>query len=142
MELFNFSRPTAEAYHLLQDFDDNSGGITSDEYTSIRNYGGNSYFTINGFLLENMPEQYLSPHIREQAFQHVKNIRTLLKKLPSIQGVVYRGGKPNSQGMMDLAELKSGDIISSKSLSLPLQSSKWREISRLVPTASAIKSMS
>ncbi|ATZ12083.1 ADP-ribosyltransferase [Erwinia amylovora] len=114
MELFNFSRPTAEAYHLLQDFDDNSGGITSDEYTSIRNYGGNSYFTINGFLLENMPEQYLSPHIREQAFQHVKNIRTLLKKLPSIQGVVYRGGKPNSQGMMDLAELKSGDIISSK----------------------------
>ncbi|MCK8248888.1 hypothetical protein LW986_17835, partial [Erwinia amylovora] len=44
----------------------------------------------------------------------MKNIRTLLKKLQSIQGVVYRGGKPNSQGMMDLEELKSGDIISSK----------------------------
>ncbi|CAX55035.1 ADP-ribosyltransferase [Erwinia pyrifoliae] len=114
MELFNFSRLTAEAYHLLEDFDNNIGGITSDEYKSIRTYGGNSYANINGFMLENMPEQYKSPPVREQAFQHVKNIRTLLKKLPSIHGVVYRGSKPDCHGMMDLAELKSGDIIASK----------------------------
>ncbi|CCG87833.1 ADP-ribosyltransferase [Erwinia piriflorinigrans] len=114
MEVFKFTRPTAEAYHLLQDFDNKNGGITSGEYESIRVYGGASYTTINGFLLDDMPEEYISPHIRESAFQHVTNIRKMLKKLPVIHGMVYRGCIPGKQGMKAFAELKPGDIISSK----------------------------
>ncbi|CAO96246.1 ADP-ribosyltransferase [Erwinia tasmaniensis] len=114
MEVFKFSRSSAEVYHLLQDFDDRVGGITSDEYQSIRTYGGASYLTINGFLLRDMPKEYISPRIRETVFRHVTNIRKMLKKLPVVRGVVYRGCVLNAQGMKAFMELRPGDIISSK----------------------------
>lgn len=114
MEVFKFSKSSAEAFHQLEAFDEREGGITSDEFSSIRIYGGASYSAINGFMLADMPAEYGSPHIRESAFEHVTNIRTLLKKLPSFNGVVYRGFHPNREELRKLTELKTGDIISSK----------------------------
>ncbi|CCG87834.1 ADP-ribosyltransferase [Erwinia piriflorinigrans] len=114
METLYLPRSIAEAYQSVKDFERAKGQITSEEYASIRAYGGVSYRDINDFIYNGRLNDYTDSERKATVISHIKNIRTLLKKLPSIDGVVYRGSQLTTLGAKAFSELKAEDIISSR----------------------------
>ncbi|CAX55034.1 ADP-ribosyltransferase [Erwinia pyrifoliae] len=114
MESLYLTRPTAEAYQSVKDFESRNGEITAEEYKSIRAYGGVRYRDINDFIYNGRLNDYTDDELKATVVADIKNIRGLLKKLPSIDGVVYRGSQLNSHGVKALSDLKAEDIISSR----------------------------
>ncbi|WP_168429163.1 ADP-ribosyltransferase [Erwinia amylovora] len=114
MESLYLPRPTAEAYQAVKDFERKNGEITADEYESIRAYGGVRYREINDFIYNGRLNDYADAELKATVVADIENIRGLLKKLPSIDGVVYRGSQLNTHGVDALNDLKAEDIISSR----------------------------
>lgn len=125
MEILKINRPSAEAYELINKFPRNR--ITKDELEVIKNYGGASSDAINEFLLMGMPENYYNGHLRAQAIESIENIRSLLKKLPSFKGVVYRGYIPVREGPSGLSTVNPGDLVATRKF---LSTSTTKEIAK------------
>ncbi|CAO96245.1 ADP-ribosyltransferase [Erwinia tasmaniensis] len=114
MEILCLPRPIAEAWQQVKDFERRKGQITPEEYASIRAYGGVSYRDINDFIYNGRLNDYTDTELTAITISHIKNIRGLLKKLPSIDGVVYRGSQINLSGLKAFSTLKAEDVISSR----------------------------
>ncbi|WP_240152450.1 ADP-ribosyltransferase, partial [Erwinia amylovora] len=114
MESLYLPRPTAEAYLAVKDFERKNGEITANEYESIRAYGGVRYREINDFIYNGRLNDYADAELKATVVADIENIRGLLKKLPSIDGVVYRGSQLNTHGVDALDDLRAEDIISSR----------------------------
>ncbi|MCW2484524.1 hypothetical protein J5069_01310 [Candidatus Symbiopectobacterium sp. NZEC127] len=108
METLGASRPAASLYNQYRERGGGQYQTNAAERRAINDYTRNVSDMINEYLELDMPEHFLSPLFAEQSFQMVTNIRSLLNKLPSFHGVVYRGGELSPELR---ATLKPGDTL-------------------------------
>lgn len=108
METLGASRPAAKLYNQYLERDGGQYQTTAAERRAISDYTRNVSDMINEYLELGMPEGFLGPMFAEQSLNMVTNIRSLLNKLPSFHGVVYRGGALPPEIR---ATLKPGDTL-------------------------------
>lgn len=108
METLGASHPAARLYNQYLERDGGQYQTTAAERRAISDYTRNVSDMINEYLELGMPEGFLGPMFAEQSLNIVTNIRSLLNKLPSFHGVVYRGGELPPEIR---ATLKPGDTL-------------------------------
>lgn len=112
MECLGCSKAAAELYNFNIKNTISSDLVTREELYAIKSYGNMGFDPINTYMQEGMPKTNTVPLNSEALLSDtVRNIRSLLNKLPSYKGTVYRGGMLTRE---ELATLKPGDIITSK----------------------------
>lgn len=112
METLRCSKAAAELHHFNLKHNTQRDLITREEIYAIKSYGNMGFDPINDYMMDGMPKTNARPLNREQdLINAVKNIRSLLRKLPGYEGTVYRGGMLTHE---ELASLKPGDVITSK----------------------------
>ena len=109
--MLGLSEAQAKAVYSPVEMDDQFVVLSEEEKEIMRAYGATGYDAINGFLEQNM-QTGLYPESYENSFVHcITTIRSVLRKLPRFEGVVYRGGMIDS----DIRNtMHVGDLISHK----------------------------